>query len=198
MKYGDKFILKSKSLAFKCDSYTRCIFICKREDKGVIVYEYYYGFGHGYSDCLIDSEDILTREEFINEINEKNFKLKEKILFSKKILEDIKGCPCFQRSVSIIDDLSNQLKDWERSYENYIAKGGHDEKKDKFYKQILHDLRKGIKRRNKRIWQLLEKYKNIDLKYLYNIESQISNYEREIELNEKTMEETINFLDRDA
>lgn len=196
MKYGDKFILKTKSSIFKYDDYICCVFICERKDKGVIVYEQNLGFTHSYSDCSINNDNILTQEQFINEIAEKNSKLNEKIIFCKNVSEDIKKCPCFERNVSIINELNKQLKQWEKMYQHHLDTGTKDENEEKHFKKILHDLKKGIKRRKKRIWYILDKYKNVDLSFLYNLNTQIRNYKSEIERNEMVMKKVLKFLDK--
>lgn len=193
MKYGDKFIFTKKGF-YSDQEFVKCIFMMDRKDKKKYIVEEDYGISKRYMDIPYSKLDnIYTIEDVEKYFLEANMEINKKLDFWKSVLDDIKDYHYFNKAAKILNELKEQERYWQKNLDAQKSRMVKEEV-IKDTEKILSDIRKGIKRRTKRIYSILQKYKDIDATLLTDITEKQRTAKDTIERNNKKLEDIRKFL----
>lgn len=193
MKYGDKFIYLKNNICGGHE-YVKCVFMMDRPDKKKYIAEEHYGFNTRYCDIPYSKlENIYTILQIEEKINEDNIQRIKKIDFLNQVLNDIDDYYTFNRNMNIIRDLKEQQCQWKNTLDSQKTRMV-DEKIIKDTETILNDIRKGIQRRTKRVYKVLNKYSDLDPNTLTNVKDVITLETSKIKRSKELLEDLKKFL----
>lgn len=191
MKYRDMFIYKDSENKFHTTSYYICEYVCDRPEKKCYL-AYTLGFFHNYMEIPYKHTDkIFDLAGFKKEILKENDKIKRNLEKYREVYNIMKrksvdGFNMF-KFLNIYFDL--------REREEYLIKKLDEletrpdrhkpyiEKEVELKTQELHEVRRGIRRKYKRLHKLFLIYTEEELKGLKNPDTKIRSGERSIKEN---------------
>lgn len=185
MEYKERLIYYSS----KNPVYEKCYFICNRPDKDSVIIQLYDKTWGSRQYKEVKQDELYTKDR-LNEVFDKNDKKYiERIKNLKIILEDIDNYNEFNRIIRILIELNDQKKYWE-----HLLNHTKLERTKKEANKVLSEINKGIKRRNKRVHLILEKYKNLKITDFKDINEQINFYEGKIKWDTDKRKELEKYL----
>lgn len=193
MEYGDKFIFTRKGF-YNDQEFVKCIFMMDRKDKNKYIVEEDYTINKRYMDIPYTKLDnIYTIEDIEKYFLEINMEINKKLDFWNNVLNNIKDYHYFNKVIKILNELKQQEEYWQKNLDSQKARMVREEI-IKDTEKILSEIRKGIKRRTKRIYSILQKYKDIDVSLLTDITDKQRLAKDQIKKNNEKLADIKKFL----